>query len=242
MKSIRIIILFLLPLLILGCQPRYERKIVPIRVPSTYPNMKQVDGIQIAAKGFYDRNEAFQVFGFDMLGAGILPVQVVFDHKGKHPIRIVPTQTFLQSADGNLWPVLRKDIAYERMLRLAREGEVGAGMARGSAIGAIAGAVIGAAIGIVTDSSIPEAAGKGAVIGTVVGGSQGAMEGAASPYPYQAISRDIKDRSLENRPIMPQQIAHGFLFFPIEASSAHLLRLQIKEEDTGKIFTLEFVL
>jgi len=40
------------------------------------------------------------------------------------------------------------------------------------------------------------------------------------------------------RAVKPQEVAHGFIFFPGEAKKAKELRLQLKAVDTGKVYSL----
>ena len=91
-------------------------------MPAAYPNFTRAGGADIAAKAYDDPNEAGQAFGYDMRGSGILPVQVVIDNKGNHPLEIVPGQTFLVDTANNMWPILDANLAYDR---IAKEDRVG---------------------------------------------------------------------------------------------------------------------
>jgi len=229
-------ILFVL-ITIVGCA-RYERKVVPFKMPSAYSNATEVAGATIAAKA-YTREEAKAAFGFDMLGSGVLPVQVIFDNRGNHPLKIVAGRTYLVDIQNNLWPILDQKIAYDR---IAKESEYGEILPEGSKTGLLAGAagaVIGAAIGIVTGTSIGEAAGKGAAIGAAAGLTMGGTKGLADEKAPHQIGEDLHDRSLEDRPVPPDDISHGFIFFPGEAKEqAKELRLTVKEVDTGVTHSL----
>src|SRR4030042_1495161 len=88
------------------------------------------------------------------LAAGLRPVQVVFDNQGTHPLRINPGQTFLEDAQGNLWPILNEQTAYERATRYADTKQIFKEGAYGGFLGAAAGAIIGAAIGIVAGGNV----------------------------------------------------------------------------------------
>ena len=87
-------------LLLASCQT-YQPQVVPFKMPSAYPNVTRAGGADIAAKAYDDPNEAGQAFGYDMRGSGILPVQVVIDNRGTHPLEIVPGQTFLVDTANN---------------------------------------------------------------------------------------------------------------------------------------------
>ncbi|MEA1970939.1 MAG: glycine zipper family protein [Thermodesulfobacteriota bacterium] len=230
------VLLFVL-ITIAGCA-RYERKVVPFKMPEAYINATEVAGATIAAKA-YTREEAKVAFGFDMVGSGVLPVQVIFDNRGKHPLEIVAGRTYLVDIQNNLWPVLNQEIAYDRIAKESEFGEILPEGAKSGLLAGAAGAVIGAAIGIVTGTSIGEAAGKGAAIGAAagltIGGAKG-LEGTKAPH---QIGEDLHRRSLEDRPVPPDDISHGFIFFPGEAKEqAKELRLTIREVDTGVAHSL----
>ena len=229
--------LLLVAVLLWGCSP-YSQQVVPFKMPAAYPNMTQVEGIQIGARVFNDPNEAQNSFGFDIRGAGLLPVQIVLDHQGTYPIQINPAQTFLVDNQNNLWPVLEKRLAYERVARHSEFAEIGAGAAKTGILGAAAGALIGAAIGIVAGRGIGEAAGKGAAVGAAAGATIGGSAAYGSNRAGQDISADLRNKSLENRSIRPQEIANGFIFFPGEAASPKELKLQITEVGSGRYLNI----
>ncbi len=233
--------LLVVGLMLWGCNP-YSQQVVPFKMPATYPNMTQVAGVQIGSRVFMDPNEAQSAFGFDIRGAGLLPVQVVLDNKGAYPIEINPTQTFLIDFQNNLWPVLDKRLAYERVAKHTELAGIGSGAAKHGFLGAAAGALIGAAIGIVGGRGIGEAAGKGAALGAAAGATLGGAAAYGSDRAGQDISEDLRNKSLENRPIRPLEIVHGFIFFPGEASSAKELRLQFKEVGSGRFFNVSLPL
>jgi hypothetical protein len=220
-----------------GCSP-YSQQVVPFKMPAGYPNMTQVAGIQIGARAYNDPNEAQTVFGFDIRGAGLFPVQVVLDHRGTSPVEINPSQTFLIDYQNNFWPVLDKRLAYDRVTKHSELARIGTGAAKTGLLGAAAGALIGAAIGIVTKGGIGEAAGMGAAVGAAAGATMGGAAAYGSDKAGQDISSDLRNKSLDNRPIRPFEIVHGFIFFPGEASSGKELRVQFVEIGTGRIFNL----
>jgi len=78
-----------LGLFLLSCS-KYERQVVPFKMPSAYPNAVEVAGAVIAARAYDDPKEAGQAFGFSIRDAGILPVQVIFDNKGTIPWKSCP--------------------------------------------------------------------------------------------------------------------------------------------------------
>ncbi|MDO9515828.1 MAG: hypothetical protein Q7J01_07005 [Syntrophales bacterium] len=230
------VILFLI-FSVIGCA-RYERTVVPFKMPTAYTNATEVAGATVAAKA-YSREEAEAAFGFDIVGSGVLPVQVIFDNRGRHPLQVVASRTYLVDVKSNLWPILDQGIAYDRIEKKSELGEVLPEGAKSGLLAGAAGAVIGAAIGIVTGTSVGEAAGKGAAIGAAAGLTLGGSKGLTDREAPHQIGEDLRNRSLEDRPAPPNDISHGFIFFPGEATEqAHELRLTIREVDTGAVHSL----
>ncbi len=238
-RYIYILICSIVVTLLTACSSSYKAKPLPFRTPASFDNVAKIGGAEIAAKAFVDQKEAKEAFGFDILGAGMLPVQVVFDNQGSHSLEIVGHQTFLEDQEGNLWPVLSSKTAYERASKYAKTKEIFKEGAYTGFLGAAAGSIIGAAIGIVSGDNIAEAVGKGAAVGAAAGATLGGVDGYASDDVRRSVTNDLRDKSLQNRAVEPQDLAHGFLFFPGEAGSARQLRLQIKETDTGKTHVLK---
>lgn len=220
----------------------YKSQEVPFRAPAALPNMQTVAGAQVAAQAYADPSAARQAFGFDIRGAGLLPVQVVVDNVGTNNLLVVPEQTFLIDAGGNMWNLLDRRTAYERMEKSSEYARVAKKAGRGTVFGATGGALIGAAIGILSGQNVGDAALKGAALGgaggAVVGGGQelGSDEGA------RQISSDLANKELENKLIRSGDLGRGFLFFPGEAPSAATLRLQLREIDSGLVHTRSFPL
>lgn len=227
-----VLILSILLIFLTACAT-YKRKPLPFKAPSAYDNATEVVGALVGAEAFVDRRTTKEAFGFDIRGAGMLPVQVVFDNQGPHPLKIDVAQTFLEDAEGNLWPILDREIAYERATKYSQTKQVFKEGAYGGFLGAAAGALIGAAVGIVTGENVAEAAGKGAAVGAAAGATLGGIKGYTSDDARQAIVDDLRRKTLENKPVESTNLAYGYLFFPGEANSAKQLRLKLVEVDTG---------
>ena len=223
---------FLLPM---ACATSYEATPVAFKTPAAYGNKVSIGATDLAAEAFVEKKAAQQAFGFDVRGAGMLPVQVVFDNQGPHPLKINAEQTFLEDHKGNLWPVLNRKMAQERATKYAKTKQIFKEGAYSGFLGAAAGSVIGAAIGVVSGDDVGSAIGKGAAVGAAAGATMGGVGGYASNDARKAIKQDLQDKELENKEIAAHSLAHGFLFFPGEAESAKLLRIQVKETDTGKM-------
>ncbi len=225
--------------LFLACASSYKAKPLPFKAAASYANATQVAGATVGAKAFVNSKEAREAFGFDVRGAGMLPVQVVFDNQGPHPLEINAVQTFLEDSEGNLWPVLTSKTAYERAIKYSQTKQIFKEGAYGGFLGATAGALLGAAVGVVTGENVGSAAGKGAAVGAAAGATLGGAKGYTSGDARYAIIDDLQDKSLENKAVQPQSLAHGFIFFPGEAKSARQLRMQLVEVDVGTAHVLK---
>jgi len=236
MKWLHLIAMFLL-VPVVACT-KYERQVVPFQLPAAYPNATEAAEATIAAKAYDAKDEAGAAFGFDIRGTGILPIQVIFDNKGAHSLEIVPAQTFLVDEANNLWPILDANLAYDRINKKAELGNVVPEGAKSGMLAGAAGGIIGAAIGIVTGTNVGRAAAKGAAVGAAAGLTMGGAKGLTDDEVRYQIQDDLKARSLERRAVKPQEVAHGFIFFPGEAKKSRELRLQLKAIDTGRIYPL----
>jgi hypothetical protein len=223
---------------LISCATSYQAQPLPFKAPSAYPNAQNIAGATVGAKAYADAEEAKGTFGFDIRAAGMLPVQVVFDNQGKHSLEVNSSQTFLEDNEGNLWPVLASNIAYERATKYAQTKEIFKEGAYHGFLGAIAGATIGAAIGIVTGQDVAKMTGKGATIGAASGAVIGGAKGYDAREAQNKIIDDLKQKSLQSKPIEPNNLAYGIIFFPGEAKSAKQLRMQVVEKDTGAMHVL----
>ena len=220
-----------------GCGTAYKAKPLPLKTPAAYQNSMEVAGATIGGKAFVNPKEAKEAFGFDIREAGMLPVQIVFDNQGEKYLQINALQTFLEDNEGNLWPILSSEMAYERATKYAKTNKIFKEGAYGGFLGGAAGGVIGAAIGIVSGKNVLSSAGKGAALGAAAGATAGGVKGYGSDARREVID-DLQSKELEHKSIEPGNLSYGFLFFPGEAKSAKKLRLQLKEKDTSFIHNL----
>lgn len=237
-KNIAIMIALLL--VFAACATSYVAKPLPFKMPNAYSNAKEVGGAVIGARAYTDPKEAKENFGFDIINAGMLPVEVVIDNKGPHPLEIVGTQTFLEDKENNLWPVMDRNLAYERATKYAQTKETFSGAAHSGFLGAAAGAVVGAAIGILSGHDLGNAIGKGAAVGAAGGALIGGSQAYDADQARHTVVEDLQQKSVQARVIAPNNLAFGFIFFPAEAKTAKELRLQIVEKDTGRTAVVTF--
>ncbi len=220
-----------------GCAT-YEERVAPVPMPAAQADHVTVAGAKLVARAYAESREAQKVFGFDVRGAGLLPVRFVMDNQSGQSAQVVPDQTFLIDRQGQAWPLLSSDQAYQRVKRHVEVGETFKGAAKPGLLAGAAGAVAGAAVGVLTGENVGESAGKGAAAGAAAGAILG---GAARRGELGAeIREDLAQQSLQNRAVEPGDLAYGYLFFPgrDEAESARELRLALEIGGTRHVAVL----
>lgn len=236
-QSLMTMTAFILILSLAGCST-YSHRVAPIDLPSESNGAVNVEGVRITAKAYLDQSVAKKRFGFDIRGAGILPVQVVIDNQSGRSVMVDPTQTFLIDQEGKAWPLLSLQEAYKRTESHVQIGETAKGTAKPAVLLGAAGALVGLAVGIVSGRDIGENVAKGAAIGATAGALSGGAAGYQSAT--EKVRRDLSQRSLRNKAISPGHLAHGFLLFPgkDEAKSISRLRLSLKIGDHERVVEL----
>jgi hypothetical protein len=97
MKKTIILLISIIMILSFGaCAKSYQAKPLPFKAPSSFPNATNVAGATIGVKAFVDPKDAKEAFGYDIREAGMLPVEIAFDHQGSIALEINPSQTFLE--------------------------------------------------------------------------------------------------------------------------------------------------
>lgn len=219
-----------------GCAT-YGDRVAPVPLPSAQAERVEVDGVKLLAQAYVDRKQAKAAFDFDIRGAGLLPVRFVIDNQGAQPAQVAADQTFLIDQQGQAWPLLSSEQAYERVHRHVDLGETIMGSLKPATLAGAAGAIVGLAVGIVS-GNIAEATGKGAAVGAAAG----AIYGGGERYGNLEgeIYRDLQDESLRNRRVEPGELSYGYLFFPgkQEAESSTELRLGLEIGETKRIVRL----
>ncbi|MBI5559186.1 MAG: hypothetical protein HY885_16305 [Deltaproteobacteria bacterium] len=233
---------FLALILILSSSCSYQERVQPVTLPAASKNYVVINGVQISAVAFADKQTAKDSFGFDIRGAGLLPVQVVFQNDGDKPVSLLPEQTFLIDGKNQAWPVNSLERTYARVEKQVDVGETMAGAGKPALLFGAAGAIAGLAVGIVTGENIGESMGKGAAIGAAAG----ALGGGVSGYQNARgkIKEDLSQKALVNKQILPNQIGYGILFFPgfpEEAQEASRLKLTVTFAGEPHSVTLDLV-
>ncbi|MDI6796965.1 MAG: hypothetical protein QMD09_08470 [Desulfatibacillaceae bacterium] len=88
------LILFFLPFT--ACSTAYKATPLPFKAPSAHSNYTMVAGLELGSRAFADEKEAAGIFGFNILKAGMLPVEVVFSNTGSSEFEVNAAQTFLE--------------------------------------------------------------------------------------------------------------------------------------------------
>jgi hypothetical protein len=241
MRRLAAILGLCLTLLWQGCAT-YEPRVTPFKLPEAYANVQRVDGAYVGARAWDKEEEAQGAFGFNIIRAGLLPVQVSFDNRGAQTLVIEPSQTFLINDKQELFPVLSDTEAYDRVSRYTSFQEGVKGLAQGGLLGGATGALLGAAIGVVAGQGAGEYAMRGAAMGGAAGALLGVGASAADTQVPRTIAENLERRNLQNIPIKAGQIAYGIILFPREAGQARALRLQLKDKDTGQVYNLTLTL
>jgi hypothetical protein len=66
-------------------------------------------------------------FGFNIRKAGLLPVRFVIDNQAQARVSVYSAQTFLLDCEGQAWPLLTSEQAYDRVKGYVEAGETVAG-------------------------------------------------------------------------------------------------------------------
>jgi hypothetical protein len=233
---------FLLTIILFASCSTYTPKATPVRLPQSYDNVQNLDGLSAAAFCWQNEEEAKAAFGFNVIKAGLLPVQVVFDNQTSKTFQINPSQTFVVNDRDELFAVLDNQSAYDRVQRSTGFKEAMKGLAKGALWGGAAGAVIGSAIGVAVGHSAGDYAMRGAATGAAAGAVLGVGQGTGNTEVARQVADDLANRSLKNNPIRPQELAQGIIFFPVESGRPVRLKLQLREKDTDQVINLTFPL
>lgn len=233
-KILSVSMLSLVLILLVSACTVYESREVPFRPPAQYANLQIVAGAQLAAESYAARESAREVFGFDIRGAGLLPVQVAIENSGDRRLELVPEQTFLIDSAGRFWNLMDRRTAYQRVGESSEFASIIKGGSQKAFWGAAAGALVGLAVGVLDGGNVGSDIGRGAAVGAAGGAILGGAEAGTSGDLGRQIARDLANKQLDNRVIEPHTLGHGFLFFPGEAPDAAQLRLQVRDVESGE--------
>lgn len=86
-----------------------------IRPPQEFINYQNASGVMIGGEAHGDQKMAESLFGFDILGAGILPVQLVLDNRSGQGVEVVANRTYLVARGDERWKPLQNTEALARV-------------------------------------------------------------------------------------------------------------------------------
>lgn len=222
----KLFFILLIPFVLASCS-RYSNRVSPVPLPALESDHVNVEGVLLVARSYVNEDIAEEAFGFDIRGAGLLPIKVVIENQSSESVQLLGKQTFLLDKKGQAWPLLTATQANTRISSQIQVLETALGTGTSTVLMGAAGAIAGLAIGVLTGDNLGEAAMKGAVLG----GASGVIYGAASQNSKagQNIAYDVSKKSFNNQPISAGALAHGYLFFPglDEAQSTQILRLSL---------------
>lgn len=113
-----------------------------IRPPQDFPSYQNVSGVMIGGESHDDQKKAEKLFGFDIRGAGILPVQLVLDNRSGQGIEVVMDQVLLVAGGDERWKSLRNADAVALAGWDAKGKDKGKDIVPGTAAGALLERVI----------------------------------------------------------------------------------------------------
>ena len=227
----------LLTALLTACATQHDR-IVPLPLPTSQNDHIDVQGASLTATPYIDPKEAEAAFGFDVRGAGLLPVRIAIDNQGSSVVRIDPQQTFLIDKEGQAWPVLTSEQAYNRAHRAMELQEIAAGSGKSAALLGVAGGLTGFALSVILSRGVGTPLAQGILAGASLGAVTGGVE---AEYALESkIRRDLATKTLRNQRIQPGQLAYGMLFFPgqNEVQSAEGLRIGLDFDSYPQVLNL----
>lgn len=222
-------------MVMLACST-YQMRFPPVPLPAQMGNSINLQGTQMAARAYVDADEAEKAFGFDIRGAGLMPVSFAVDNRSRNVVRINPQQTFLIDQKGMAWPLLTSDQAQARVADSVKLGETLKSGALSALMGASTGAITGFAIGLVLQDGFGPMLNKAGV-----GAGAGALLNGPDAHDLELrIRKDLANRSLRSQRVQPGDLAQGYLFFPgqDEAEGATSLRLGLELDGYPEIATL----
>src|ERR671914_864811 len=210
-------VLFLAIMALSACAT-YGERVAPVPLPGAQAGHIDIQGAKMAAQAFAGDREANKALGFDIQGAGLLPVRLVIDNQNPGAVSVAPDQTFLIDTEGRAWPLLTAEQAYQRVRSHVELGETVKSTGKPAVL-------LGAAA---------QGAAMGAAAGAIFGGSRRYTE------LDDQIRRDLLSGELQHERINSGELAYGYLFFPgkDEARSARALRLGLQIGDERRVVNL----
>jgi hypothetical protein len=183
----------------------------------------EIHGVRLAAEAIEEPGAARRAFGFDLRGAGLLPVRLVLENHAGQAVRLIPQQTFLIDRQGLAWPLLTAGQAKERLAAVLPPGDSVAKRRNAKEwVDAASQLTAYALDGFVRQGRVEAKPGWRGWLGRLLGSEWAAAENRSR--------RDLVDGFLLNPAVPPGATAEAYLFFPGrgEARGAEALRLALE--------------
>lgn len=211
----------------------FLRRETPAPPPVPEGAWMALDDMRIALRALESPDAGQRAFGFDIRGAGLLPIRLAIANQGSSVARIDAPQTFLIDRRGLAWPLLTLDQATARLKTAG-----GIGQARESDARPWTRApetLTGFALDVVprngTDPAGTQSGGLGAWFGL----------GGGAPLPLETrVRNDLMGRFPRNPNLTPGQTADGYLLFPGQTGEAQgILSIRLGVALDGRVRVLE---
>lgn len=235
-KNYILIISLCLTFLIGSCAAPMRVGTVSFAPPSSFPNYKTIEGLDIVVVPIDTKDKSREIFGTDLKTANVLPIHLIVQNRGTKEFEINHTQIFGVTADGQFTMAYNLNKAAERI----RESSIGTT----AVIGTVAGAVLGAAIGAGIGAGIGRAAGDsstGAQTGAIIGGTTGATTGFGAGLSNSftiEFKKQLAALAFEDRVVFPGDIQQGFIYFKWQPYIS--IRIKVFNISDNKFYELQF--
>lgn len=235
-KNPSLIAAICLVLLLSGCAATMQVDTVSFAPPTSLPNCKAIEGLDIALMPIDTLEKSKEIFGTDLKAANVLPIHLIVHNRGTKEFEINHTQIFGVTADGQFTVAYTLNRAAERI--------------RGSSIGTtavtrtVAGAVLGAAVGAGIGAGVGHAAGDsstGAQAGAIIGGTTGlttGLEAGLSDSFTLEFKKQLATLAFEDRVVFPGDIQQGFIYVKWQPYIS--IRVKVFNISDNKFYELQF--
>ena len=196
--------------LLASCAPPQDQsEFVPLT--ESQAETVEVQGLRLQAMAYDDPVWAGSVFGFDIRGAGLLPLRLTLQNRSVGKVKVIPRQTFLIDQAGQAWPLLTSAQVSARLGR-------GAGMAP-TAI----------------ETHTPEGADSFTAFALdLVTGPGFSADSQPSRHKDNPAGRPFSGKSLRNPAVLAGRSASALLFFPGRQEIQGVRGLRIGYEQAGR--------
>lgn len=180
----------------------------------------EVQGLRIAGQALQTADGAKQAFGFDIRGAGLLPIRLAIEHRGKAVAGIDAPQTFLVDREGLAWPLLTAAQARARLPAAVESEATGHRAAAAywkNAPETLTGFALDLGIRGAPDPDLDE--------GSPYNSWWKMIRGLDAPAAEMRVRERLTRNSLRNPSLGAGQAVEGYLLFPGRADEAKAIAI-----------------